>query len=127
MKKWILGIIAIWILTWSMQAGAVTKLEELCYYFDNGKATQVYQTGNFVVTNETLANGDIEQMNAFTPDGGSTEFSASGSKFWQGIQTLVIQNAVNLDAITNQGIQQTGIYFGPDVVSQVDLNQVNKT
>lgn len=119
MKKWIVGIIGILILT-SNAAWAITKLESVKFDFSNGSVERIYHTGTFNLVNQTAPNGDNEQVNEFIWDGGQSDYQASGNKFWTGVSALVKSGAVNMDVMTNQDAGQTGVYYGPDEISVVD-------
>jgi hypothetical protein len=127
MKDKLIVFLVVVLTSWAINnAFAITRLQSMCYYFDSGRTEQVYKTGDFRVSNSIdPQTNHIIQTNQFVDDGGSDIHQQTGQTFWQGVQELVAENAVNVDAITNQATGQTGVYYGPDFIGQTDLNASN--
>jgi len=92
-------------------AYAATEIESINVNFANKTATAYYEDGNFAMTNSILVNGDKVETNAFQPSGATTTVQVTGNAFTQLFGGLIQQQAVNMDAVTNATIGQTGVYI----------------
>ena len=119
MKKWILSIIAVIGLVFAVRAWAATEIEKITFDLANQDAVIVSQTGSFVLSNSVIANGDTVETNSFVPNGGYKTAEVRQPAFAQIVGGLLQANAVDIDAITNSTMGETG-----DYIAQEDSNVV---
>jgi len=92
-------------------AYAATEIESINVDFAHKNATAYYEDGSFGLVNDVNTNGDKIESNAFMPSGATTTVQVTGNAFTQLFGGLIKQNAVNMDAVTNATIGQTGVYI----------------
>lgn len=126
MRKFMLGLIAVVFIVFTVKAWAALEIESINVNFDNNQATEYFQNGNFVETNSILSNGDTVQTNLFQPNGGSMTVSVTGSDFQKIFGGLISEQAVNMDAVTGATIGQTGVYIAQADQTVADFGNVQK-
>jgi hypothetical protein len=118
MKK-VIGFLVIMTFTISTIVFAATEIEKITFDLANQDAQIVSQTGDFVLSNSVIANGDTITTNSFKPNGGYLTAEVRQPAFSQIVGGLLQVKAVNIDAITNSTMGETG-----DYIAQEDSNVV---
>lgn len=127
MKNLVFGIIAVAVLIFAVSSFAATEIEKVTFDLANQDAQIVSQTGSFALTNSVTANGDTVETNSFVPNGGYLTAEVKQPAFAQIVGGLLQAKAVDMDAITNATMGETGDYIAQEDSTVVqDFGNVSK-
>lgn len=125
MKKWIVGIIAIFVLTYAVRTYAAMQINSINVNFKNHSASMNLQEGDFQTSNYVSTNGDTIQTNKFVAEGETTSETIGDPAFSEIFGGLIQQQAINMDAVTNATIGQVGVSLAGFDTTNTDLNSAN--
>lgn len=120
MKKWLVGSLAIFILLIATRVWASWDVSKITIDFKHTNIVEHIISGNYVVTNTVIDNGDTIQTNSFVVDGGKEDLVLENPAFTPFIQTLVNVGFPMATAVTNaatRGTVQTVGVYGFDTTS----------
>ena len=109
-------------------SGSNLEIESIQADFASKTALLRFDFGQYVETNKVLDNGDTVVTNAFVPSGESTMTTINGPAFTAIFGSLIQQQAINMDAVTNATVGTTGVGIaGEDTTVTVVPRPVSDT